>query len=429
MNARLAGGRLKARMRVEEADKIVRRRTQARGYVLITMMAGMVFLLSAVGLAIDTGYLQLVKIRMQTAADAAALGGVNEGKQNGGGIEDAARADAAANGFLNGAGNVTVAVNHPPSSGYYTSDSAAVEVVIVKQVQPLFLSVLGFGSMPVRARAVARLGAGTDCIYILDPSASQAMTASGGADVHASCGIMIDSSSSSALKISGGADISASSVSIVGNYSSSGGATISPTPVTGVDPESDPLAYVPAPAVGGCDYTGYHLSGGKTDALTEGVYCNGIQLSGGAVVTLAPGTYILKGGGLKISGGSTLSGTGVTFYVTQGGGYSYDGVSFSGGTHISLSAPTAGPLAGMLFFQDRSVVSGSDTTISGGATSHCTGAFYFPTTELKYTGGSDSAYTILVAKQISFSGGSDFGNDYTSLPAGPPVKGHASLGE
>ncbi len=394
------------------------------------MMAAMVFLLSAVGLAIDTGYLQLVKIRMQTAADAAALGAVNEGKQNGlGDLAGAARSDAAANGFTHGADSVTVAVNNPPSSGYYTSDSAAVEVVIRKEVRPMFLSVLGFGLMPVRARAVARLGAGTNCIYILDPSASQAMTASGGADVHASCGIMIDSSSNTALKISGGADISASSVSIVGNYSSSGGATISPTPVTGVDSEPDPLAYVPAPAVGGCDYTGYHLSGGKSAALIEGVYCDGIQLSGGSTVTLAPGTYILKGGGLKISGGSTLSGTGVTFYLTGGGGYSYDGVALSGGTNINLSAPTSGPLAGMLFFQDRTIASGPDTTISGGATSHCTGAFYFPTTELKYTGGSDSAYTILVAKQISFSGGSNFGNDYTSLPSGPPVKGHASLGE
>ena len=47
-------------------------RGRSSGFVLIAMLASTVVLLTIVGLAIDTGHLQLVKVRMQTAADAAA---------------------------------------------------------------------------------------------------------------------------------------------------------------------------------------------------------------------------------------------------------------------------------------------------------------------------------------------------------------------
>src|SRR4051812_17598641 len=95
-------------------------RRRAGGFVLITMVASIVVILSIVGLAIDTGHLQLVKIRMQTAADAAALGAVQELRANGSGnLTQAAKADAASNGFTDGQNAVTVTVDRPPLSGYY----------------------------------------------------------------------------------------------------------------------------------------------------------------------------------------------------------------------------------------------------------------------------------------------------------------------
>src|SRR5690348_9540218 len=115
--------------------KVVHTQSQRRhrrgGFVLITILASIVVILALVGLTVDTGYLQLIKVRMQTAADAAVLGGVNELKTNGPAqVGIAAKADAASNGFTDGVNGVAVTVNKPPLSGFYTGDATAVEVLI-----------------------------------------------------------------------------------------------------------------------------------------------------------------------------------------------------------------------------------------------------------------------------------------------------------
>jgi hypothetical protein len=46
-----------------------------------------------------------------------------------------------------------------------------------------------------------------------------------------------------------------------------------------------------------------------------------------------------------------------------------------------------------------------------------------------YSGGSSTAYTILIAKQVQFSGGAMLNSDYSTLPAGSPVKGSVALSE
>ena len=403
---------------------------RARGFVLVTMMLATVVMLGCIGLAIDAGYLQFVKTRMQTAADAAAIGGVQENRMNGSsGVQVAARADSSTNGFTHLVASVFVTVNMPPASGFYTTDPTAVEVIITQSVAPFFLQLLGVGSTVVTVRSVARQGSGSSCLYTLDPSASNAFSVSGGVNVQVGCGIVVDSSSGTALSASGGAHVTANSINIVGNYSSSGGATLSPSPNIHATAQNDPLAYVPAPSVGACNYNNYSVSGGAVKAISPGVYCNGISISGGSTVTLSAGTYILLGGGLSLSGGSTLTGTGVTFYNTAGSGHTYGAISLSGGTNVQLSAPTSGSLAGMLFFQDRTIASGVGSSLSGGTSTVFSGALYFPTTSLSYSGGAASNYTIIVSKTISFSGGATLNADYSTLSGGSPVKGGASLGE
>jgi hypothetical protein len=272
----------------------MRRPTRSRGYVLIVMMASTVVLLSLVGLAIDTGGLHLVKVRMQTAADAAAIGAVQARVADAGTDATApARSSAAANGFTDGQSAVTVTVNNPPVSGYYTGDASAVEVVIHQSVSTLFMALAGFRTMDVSARSVARRAPSPNCVYVLDSSASPAVSASGGAIVQVNCGLVVDSSSNTALSVSGGARIAATSVSIVGNYSASGGGVVSPLPTIHAPAESDPLAAIAAPAVGGCTATNYSLSSGQVVTISEGVYCGGISVSGGSRLILRSGTYVL----------------------------------------------------------------------------------------------------------------------------------------
>ena len=137
-----------------------------------------------------------------------------------------------------------------------------------------------------------------------------------------------------------------------------------------------------------------------------------------------PGTYILNGGGFSVSGGDTINGAGVTFYNTGGGAYGYKPVSISGGTRGTLSAPTSGPMEAMLFFQDRSITSGSTNAITGGSTLSLEGAIYFPTTPLTFTGGSSGSTgcSILVASTISFTGPSSLSAGCTDFANGSPIK-------
>jgi hypothetical protein len=408
----------------------IRPRRLRRGFVLITSVLSMVTLLAFLGLAVDVGYLYLVKMKMQTAADAAALGGVQAISISGAaGAPVAARSDAAGNGFTNGQNGVTVTVNVPPASGFYTASPTAVEVTITQSIPAFFMELVGTSSSMVRARAVARAGNGASCLYVMDPAASAAFSATGGVVVQINCGIVVNSSSATAMKVSGGSTVTATSVQIVGDYSATGGGTISPVPQTNVAARPDPLSYVAAPAVGGCDHTNFSIS--STTTIDHGVYCGGIKISGGATVTFREGTYILEGGGLSVSGNSTISGTGVTFYNTAGGGYSYKAIDIPGGTVMNLAAPTTGDLAGILFFQDRAISGGAGSSIVGNSSAVITGALYFPSTALKYAGGTGatSVYTIIVAKTIDFTGGSVVKNDYTSLPGGSPIRGNAELSE
>jgi hypothetical protein len=401
-----------------------------RGFVLITMVVSIGIVLALVGLAIDGGHLQLVKVRMQTAADAAAVAAVNELKAAGAaGVSAAALAGAAANGFTDGRDQVEVAVHSPPSSGYYTGDATAAEVTVRQNVATFFMGLVGFARMDVRARAVARRGPGANCVYALDPAASGALTASGGAVVQVACGVVVDSTSATALSISGNTRLTARSIAVAGGYSATGGAVLSPAPWTHAPPESDPFAHLAAPAAGACDRTGFSVSNGVVATISEGVYCNGITVTGGGTLRLNPGTYVLKGGGLSVSGQSTVTGAGVTFYNTSGDGFGYGAISLSGGATIQLRAPVAGPFAGVLFFQDRSVGSGVGSTITGGTSSYFAGALYFPTTTLSYSGGTAADYTILVAARLTFTRGSVLNNDYSSLADGPPVKASAVLSE
>jgi hypothetical protein len=268
-------------------------------------------------------------------------------------------------------------------------------------------------------------------VHILDPAVSGALSASGGVLVQINCGVVVNSNNAAAAKASGGSSVVATAFEVVGGYSATGGGVFVPTPRTSVVPSSDPLSYLAAPSVGACTVADYHATSGTVGTLDPGVYCNGITISGGSVIRLNPGTYVLKGGGLTVSGGSSLTGSGVTFYNTAAPSYAYAGISITGGGDIRLTAPNSGSLAGILFFQDRSIGSGGASTISGNATTVYNGSMYFPTTAVTYSGGSfaTGAYTVIVAKTLSFSGGSILNNDYSTLPGGSPIKGNGVISE
>ena len=421
-----------------------------RGQVFVLIAVALVALLACAGLAVDMGYVEHQKVKMQSAADAAAIAGASVLAGGSSAITAAADEDATLNGYTNGTNSTTVTVNNPPQSGPNTGNSSYVEVIINQPQSTFFLSVLGYNQISVAARAVAESQSAAGCVYALDTSAAQAVSLSNGVNISTSCGLIVDSSSSVALSVIGGAKLTTTSVGIVGNYAVNNGGSIvnyssggSLKPVTGMISVPDPLASVQAPTVSGCTYTGTQTYNSYTASqnppysgkytINPGTYCGGISASNGVSVTFNPGTYILAGGGMSLqNGGGTNSGTGVTFYNTTGSaaGYtgannSYAGINIANGVVANFSAPTSGSLAGILFFQDRSVPKGTSNSTSyfaGGTNLTLSGALYFPTTQLNYSNGANAAYTILVADTLSFTGGATMNNNYASISNGSPIK-------
>jgi hypothetical protein len=394
----------------------------------------LVVLIGIAALAVDVGDLWTTRRLMQSAADSGAVAGADEIALGGSGsaITAAAKDATSHNGFTDGAARagtsntVTVAVHNPPTSGPYAANSNAVEVDVSQSQPTYFMKVLGWQAVPVSTTAVAvTLGSGS-CIYSLDPHLSGATTVGGTASVNSTCGLYNNSDSSSALTVSGGGTITAPLVGVVGGTSVNGGGSTPPT--TGIARFGDPLAYIAAPSSGSCaSFSTQTLSG----SYSPQTFCGGIKVNAGSTVTFSPGLYIINGGGMTINGGATVSGTGVTFYLTganksSAGPKNYAGVNINSTATVNFSAPcdsSSGGVPGMLFFQDRSITTGVGSTINGSASSNFSGAIYFPTTGLGYSGGSGvNGYTLLVADTLSFLGSSSVGNDYSCLGTGSLIK-------
>lgn len=393
------------------------------------ILIALVVIIACVAISGDVGFLQYQKGLMQTAADSAAIAAAQE--LNYGDVVAAGRADAASNSFTNGQNGVTVAINNPPLSGPNANNAGYVEAIVSQPVSTFFLRVLGYTSVNVSARAVSSLGNGPNCIYVTDPSAANAMLLNGVITMQSSCGILVDSSSSTGLLANGVINITAAAIGVVGNYQAVGTVSLIPTPKTGMIPASDPLASVTAPTVGACNHTNFTLNGNTGSAaapyqMYAGVYCAGILFNGNTYANFNAGTYVLAGGGMTINGNAWLTGAGITFYNTTGSG-GYQAILFNGNVAANLSAPTSGPLEGILFFQDRSIPSSAaGSTINGNSSSTFDGALYFPTTQLTYNGNSSaSGYTIIVVDKLLVNGNSHIGNNYTSLANGSPIKGPA----
>jgi hypothetical protein len=394
-------------------------RLSRRGSVAILMGLVLPVVIGTASLGAEITFLLFKHRQMQSVADAAALSGATAIKTGYPGFAVEARAITASLGFQDQTNGVTITPNNPPASGPNVGNSSAVEV-IVSQPQTLFLVTLfRSGLFNVVARAVAIAGTGPDCVLQLNGSSTLGVTISNGADVNlTNCGVAVDSTGSPALSVTGGAVLNTQSVSTSGSTATSNGGTINAT--NGIKNSQpavpDPYAGVAMPSYSGCTFNNKVLASG-TWTLTPGVYCNGLSLGNGGTVTMNPGVYFINQGTFSVQGGVTLTGTGVTIVLTSSTGSGYATANIANGTNVTLSAPTTGATAGIVFFGDRSAPATNVENFGGGATISVNGALYFPTQEVIFQNGvgNSSACTQLIAGTIQFMGGSNFQDN---CPAG-----------
>ena len=406
------------------------------GQALVFTAVGLVVLMGMAGLGIDMGMLRYQKRLQQTAADAGALAGANN--LGLGGVTAGAQNATAGDGFTDGVNNVTVAVNNPPTSGPHVSGTPNADKyveVLVTAVQPTyFMKAVGINSQTITTRAVATNlsggGPANGCLYTLGPpvAAIEGVNLNGSATLNApTCGIDDNgdyNTKGNALTVNAGSFGVSGSKNVTGQGGSVTCSVPGPCPAYGmpaapdplvnqatpITPPSQPANSTSCPTQGACNVT---TSGTMT--LQPGTYSS-ITIGKNSTVTLNPGIYYINGsGGVSFNGSATLTGSGVMFYFT--GTASINAVGGGNqGSNIQLSAPTSGPYAGILMYQDPADTNvggtpNSGPTLGGNNGSFFNGILYFPKDQLTFFGTATSSNCvdgfsagIVITDSIALSG-------------------------
>src|SRR6185312_15747373 len=136
------------------------------GQVVVFMAIALAAVIAVGALAVDVGWMQLQKRKLQSIADNAvveAAGEMRYDTAHGSGYTPGTTAAlnlASQMGFVNGTDGATLAVNCPPTSGPHAgsgncTNQSYVEVVASKTGSSFFAKIFGVKTLTVSARAVA----------------------------------------------------------------------------------------------------------------------------------------------------------------------------------------------------------------------------------------------------------------------------------
>jgi Flp pilus assembly protein TadG len=366
----------------------------SRGGVAITFALVFAGAIGAVGLTLDYARLTHIQTTMQSAADAAAFAGAKEMS-----LADArqenipevvkavVRKYADADGALEAKAETKIR-NQP----------LQVEVRLESHVALYFGGLFGMSSTTVEALSIAQVvGQPNLCVLALEAREPAAINMTHNSRLTGSnCAVFSNSNSAGGFAVASGAQLVASTVCSAGGIVGQG--SIAPAPYQDCPQFEDPLGDRPEPSVGRCDHVAKIVLA-STVTLRPGTYCLGLTILGLSRVTFEPGVYIIKDGPFLVAGASEITGHGVGFFLKGISIFTFDPL-----TRIELSAPTHGPLAGLLFFGSRSQSKLLINTILSDRAHVMTGTIYLPTTTFIADSlaqiGSNSAYTAIVSRRI-----------------------------
>jgi hypothetical protein len=401
-----------------------------------------VVVLGVVAIAVDGGILQAERRHAQATADATALAAAaslfkyyntENGSDPNHHARDSALAIAAANGYSNDGTTSVITPNvasgsnpvHgiwiPPISGDHAGTAGYAEVIVQYNQRRYFSAIFGSGTIPIRARAVARgfMGAFDGSILLLSRTANPALNINGNAHISDPGKIIVDSSASGAINVNGASgSIVAGEVDVVGGITGAVNQVNAPSSGSTANVfTNNASAYTPDPL----GSSGINLSPPSTSGLTvrsnsqlstsqgqvlqPGIYIGGFSVK--KSVQMASGVYYIQGGSIDIqtNNGSLTSQTGgVLIYLTNDSSGNYATFSLQGNATANLSPMSTGPYAGITIFQDRNAPLNNQITIQGGSTSNLTGMVYAPQAQLLISGGNTAAGDSFIANTMNFNG-------------------------
>lgn len=457
---------------------------QADGQILVIFVGSLFLLIAIAAVVIDLGFVFMLRRQEQDAADPGAIAAARfirtGATPDRAGMRRAACFYAHRNGFFSlDPGDSTCAstsdpdgavldVNYPPSAagGTYAGREGFVEVTITRDHRSFFAGFFGMARIGVSSTAVGAFSAGdsnTSSLIALDPSTCGAghIHGTGGVTIHpvvagTSGGyVHVDSACASSgaddvctngsggLKVDGGGVLTAPHTYVVGSCQATAG-DVNSTVTEGAVTIGDPLGELSPPRLsdypaGKCDPAGAALTPGAggckfnsagTINLSPGVYYGGWSINNNVTLVLAPGMYIIAGGGIKLNAGGSITsvqgGTGapapVMFFNTDDPSThsGQSSIDFTAQSTLSLRPIASGPYRGILAWNDRS---GSNPTaqitLGGQTVLDIGGTIYSAKGLVKVEGGSGVGSSNLAAIQIiawQFDVG---GNAHVDMPYDP----------
>lgn len=401
-------------------------RVHTQGSVSVMFAVCLVPLIIAAAVAIDFARIAAGRANLQEAVDNAALSGAAAYTVDGTAAQTLATVMATSSfcnasatpwipaGFtISGSGTTSCSGSGagPAVTAQVLTNTRTVTVTAHATMTTLIPAYFG-GTITISASGTAINPSGTRyCVLQLGSAGS--VTINNGALANlVQCGLAINGSGTPALTVNGGAQLNTPSVSVVGSASVDYNA-INPTNAlkTGQPVLADPYAGVVMPPLAySCsnskDYE-WNLLGWTLSPMK---WCNGVKIGTnlidlGTHVTLKPGVYFVDRGTMQIGGNSTITGSGVTIVLTSSTNANYGKVSIANGASVTLTAPTTGATAGIVFFGDRRATTSSSTSaFNGGSAMAITGAIYVPTQTLDWSNGAQTTpnCTQLIAGVITF---------------------------
>ena len=317
-------------------------------------------------------------------------------------------------------------------------DAKWVTVDVAYKWSPFFAHLISDYVTPINASATASLaGDQSICVIALDQTNDQSLFMSGESTIMANgCGVYSNSSSTVGIDLQHpNSFLEAASTFTSGGF---GGfeANFSPSPITDSPPIDDPLANREYPEIESCmpENTNLSFSTGQATkdyryqdgvlTLSPGTYCDGLRVIGKLEVTFEPGVFVFKDGPLEITGNATITGENVGMFFT-GEGSTF---AFTGSSQVNLTAPDEGPMAGLLFFEDRNSPPNRDFRIETQDAERFEGTVYLPRGRFVIDKasrlGQQSNWTAIIAHQIETGNGpeleinSDFSASTIPVPEG-----------
>ncbi|HEX3314098.1 MAG TPA: pilus assembly protein TadG-related protein [Gemmataceae bacterium] len=406
--------------------RINKRREKREGAIYALLLVSISVIVALLAITLDGGRLLDQRRTVQQAADLAALAAaadlyshydVNNGLDPSGTAAAAALGIAQSNGYACDGVASSITVNVPPKSGPFANVAGHVEVLLSANVAGSFSACVTNSALGAGGRGVARGRRRNVGVVALNASGIGIQNSNSG-NIRVIGGAFNMNSTSAAAFSPGSGWLTADSTEIVGGYTGSVAYVTGPVD-TGAQATSDPLALLQGPDTSMLATFPFQTYTSGTTTLGPGIYRGGLKLSGTATVNLQPGTYVLDGGGLSVTGSASLVGNQAMIYSTS---ISQASGPINIAAAVTLTPPTSGTYAGICLYQDRAIATA--VKVIGNGSLKITGAIYAPSAQVQLT-GNGAADTIggwVVAGSLKFVGSGNFDlNQGAARPLVPDV--------